>query len=396
MRRRMILAGFVAAVLVAGCGGSSPEGRTGTGPTTPGQAGAQATPDTPSAGETNVLDPSGSPAPAQAGSGLAGVGTNSGGLAGAPTAGTPAANPGVVGLQIIGVPAFALPPGVLALVDPPQQEANPGGSTVGAGTDTGGSTAGAGTNTGDPAGGGEAPEASPGLTGLQILGVPIFALPPDVIGAGGSQPGTGTNGGGNTTGGGTTGGGTTGGGTTGGGTKGGGTTGGGTTGGGTIGGGTTGGGTTGGGTTGGGTTGGGTTGGGTTGGGTTGGGSTQPSPPTTSYCNAAHDLSAALAAVTNASSPGELESAVNWPEARSAPPGQPPLPSCRTTSTSWRTASASSSTGWKRRATTAARYHPGPSRDWRRRKLERPRIGSTSTSPTSARRANCAVPAVLS
>ena len=174
---------------------------------------------------------------------------------------------------------------------------------------------------------GVTPTPSPGITALQILGIPVNALPPEVVaalvpptgtGGGTNSPGGGTNTGGGTTGGGTTGGGTTGGGTTGGGTTGGGTTGGGTTGGGTTGGGTTGGGTTGGGTTGGGTTGGGTTGGGTTGGGTTGGGTTGgsgttlPIPTSTAFCPPARDLSAALDAVGAAESPGALESAVGW------------------------------------------------------------------------------------
>jgi hypothetical protein len=177
--------------------------------------------------------------------------------------------------------------------------------------DPGGGLAG-GTGTGT----GVAPTASPGITALQILGIPVNLLPPDVVAAiapgpdagGGTNTDGGANNGGETTGGGTTGGGTTGGGTTGGGTTGGGTT----DGGGTSGGGTTGGGTTGGGTTGGGTTGGGTTGGGTTGGGTSGGGGPLPIPTTTAFCGPAHDLSGALNAVGAARTPSEVEAAVSW------------------------------------------------------------------------------------
>jgi hypothetical protein len=201
-------------------------------------------------------------------------------------------------------------------------------SPAGAGAQAG--LAGQGTG---PAG--VTPVAAPGLQALQILGIPVFALPPEVVAALPSEDdgrsGTGTQaGGGTATEAGPQGAGTGAGAATG--TETGPGTGAGIgaaagsigagvgtpvatgTGGQTTGSQTTGGG---GNTTGGQNTGGQTTGGQNTGGQTTGGGGTTPPPATdTDFCGPAHDLSNAMNAVAAAQSPGALESAVNW--ARSA------------------------------------------------------------------------------
>ena len=79
--RNGIVVGAMAVVLLAGCGGDSVQaGRTGSGSTTPGSApsGTELA-DTPAAGETNIVDPGGSPSAAGTGIGpLVGVGTESG------------------------------------------------------------------------------------------------------------------------------------------------------------------------------------------------------------------------------------------------------------------------------------------------------------------------------
>ncbi|HEX7276552.1 MAG TPA: hypothetical protein VF244_04195 [Acidimicrobiales bacterium] len=266
MQRTSMLAVLVAAVALAGCGGSSVvAGRTGTGATTPDPAPSQAAaPATPSAsgGETNILEPGGSQSSGQAGIGLAGAdpsrGLTDSGASGADPAGLAggtgieAASPGLVALQILGVPVLALPPDVLAAGSTPAGNA-------GAGTNTG---AGTGTGTGNQSG------TNPGS---------------------GSDPATGT--GTNTGAGGTP--------------------------------------TGGGNPSGGGEPSGGNTSGGNTSGGNTSGGGTPPPPIpiSTGFCGPARDLDAALDAVANAGGPGELESAVGWARSSfstaqaTAPPG---------------------------------------------------------------------------
>ena len=195
------------------------------------------------------------------------------------------------------------------------------------------------------------PTVSPGVTALQILGIPVNAFPPDVVAA--ISPTTNT-GGGTETGGGTN---------TGGGTE---------TGGGTDGGGTTGGGTTGGGThrrrrrtpaaaappaaatnrrrhhAGGGTTAAAHTGGGT------GGGTTDPDIPTTSaFCGPARDSSDALDSV-GASENRVSSSRPSGGRGAPSPPPSPRLPSALSGDVDTSpAASASSSTTWRRSTTTA-------------------------------------------
>jgi hypothetical protein len=205
-------------------------------------------------------------------------------------------------------PQGVLPADTPGRTGPPQTGSDPGrvASPLAGAADPG---------SGTPGGAGVTPKA-PGVIALQILGIPVNALPPDVIAAAspptneGAGAGTGLTGGATNPDGGTN---PAGGTNPGGGTN---PAGGTNPGGGTdpVGGTTGGGGTNAGGgaNPGGGTNGGGTTGGGTNAGGGGGTSSPPPIPTSTAFCGPARDLSGALNAVGAAEDSASLRSAVAW------------------------------------------------------------------------------------